>query len=49
MFRRSGKPGYAVFVPYTIDQARRILGGPCATDFPGLARAFSAAKMGNRP
>jgi aminoglycoside/choline kinase family phosphotransferase len=49
MFRRSGKPGYAVFVPYTIDQARRILGGPCAPDFPGLARAFSAAQMGNRP
>src|SRR5262249_36448026 len=48
-FERSGKSGYAVFVPPTIDQARRILGGPCATDFPGLARAFGAAQMDSRP
>jgi N-acetylmuramate 1-kinase len=45
MFERSGKSGYAVFVPYTIDQARRILGGPCARDFPVLARAFGASQM----
>jgi N-acetylmuramate 1-kinase len=45
MFERSGKSGYAVFVPHTIDQARRILGGPCATDFPVLARAFRAPQM----
>jgi len=44
MFERSGKSGYAVFVPHTIDQARRILGGPCGTDFPVLARAFHAAQ-----
>lgn len=44
MFERSGKSGYAIFVPHTIDQARRILGGPCATDFPALARAFRAAQ-----
>jgi aminoglycoside/choline kinase family phosphotransferase len=43
MFERSGKSGYAVFVPHTLDQARRILGGPCATDFPALARAFHAS------
>jgi aminoglycoside/choline kinase family phosphotransferase len=48
MFERSGKPGYSVFVPYTIGQARRILGGPCATDFPVLARAFSVSQVGNR-
>jgi N-acetylmuramate 1-kinase len=49
MFERSGKSGYAVFVPRTIDQARRILDGPCARDFPLLARAFGASQMGNRP
>jgi len=43
MFERSGKSGYAVFVPHTVDQARRILRGPCATDFPVLARAFCAS------
>jgi aminoglycoside/choline kinase family phosphotransferase len=43
MFERGGKSGYAAFVPHTIDQARRILGGPCATDFPALARAFHAS------
>lgn len=45
MFERSGKSGYAVFVPYTIDQARRILGGPCVTDFPVLAYAFRAPQV----
>ena len=45
MFERSGKSGYAVFVPHAIDQARRILGGPCATDFPVLARAFRAGQV----
>jgi hypothetical protein len=44
MFERSGKSGYASFVPHTIDQARRILGGPLAPDFPALARAFRAAQ-----
>jgi aminoglycoside/choline kinase family phosphotransferase len=43
MFERSGKSGYAVFIPHTIDQARRILGGACARDFPELARAFCAS------
>lgn len=45
MFESSGKSGYAVFVPHTIDQARRILAGPCAADFPVLARAFRASQM----
>jgi N-acetylmuramate 1-kinase len=49
MFERSGKSGYAVFVPRTISQARRILDGPCARDFLLLARAFGASQMGNRP
>jgi N-acetylmuramate 1-kinase len=48
MFDRSGKSGYAVFVPHTIDQARRILGGPCARDFPALAGAFGASPMESR-
>jgi N-acetylmuramate 1-kinase len=48
MFERSGKSGYAVFVPHTIDQARRILGGPCAADFPVLAHAFRASRMESR-
>jgi len=48
MFERSGKSGYAIFVPHTIDQARRILGGPCATDFPALARAFRASQPESR-
>lgn len=48
MFERSGKSGYAVFVPHTVDQARRILGGPCGRDFPVLARVFSASPMDDR-
>src|SRR5215469_740330 len=42
---QSGKPGYKAFLPHTVDQARRILRGPCATDFPVLARAFCASSM----
>ncbi|MBV8137104.1 MAG: phosphotransferase [Deltaproteobacteria bacterium] len=48
MFERSGKSGYAIFVPRAVDQARRILGGPCATGFPALARAFDASQPESR-
>jgi len=43
MFERSGKQGYGAFVPYTIEQARRILGGELGHDFPQLAQAFAAS------
>ncbi len=42
MFEHKGKPGYSVFVPRAVEQARRILGGAAGGDFPRLAVAFSA-------
>ncbi len=42
MFERNGKPGYGAFVPYAIAQARRILSGPRAGEFPALAAGLRA-------
>jgi aminoglycoside/choline kinase family phosphotransferase len=49
MFERSGKRGYAAFVPYTVEQSRRILGDPVGRDFPQLRQAFDVASTLVRP
>src|SRR5579885_203683 len=46
MFERSGKSEYGQFVPHTIAQARRMLGGSLGAGFPRLARAFGVAPGG---
>ena len=37
---RNGKSGYAMYIPYAIDQARRVSAG--RTDFPNLRTALGA-------
>ena len=49
MFERSGKQGYGVFVPCTIEQSRRMLSGDLRRDFPKLAAAFGASTGTSAP
>lgn len=40
LFEREGKPGYTIFLPQLVAQARRILDGPERQSFPRLAAAL---------
>ena len=40
VLERTGKPGYAIYIPYAIAQARRMLTD--LGDYPGLRAAFGA-------